>query len=356
MNSGSPTSTREPSSAASAYRKRSRRSVAIIVGLIVCAAVGFVLATMVGPFNYSASTVLRAIFIRGGVDEQTHTVIWSLRLPMSVMAVLVGAALAASGAQMQTILDNPLAEPFTLGISAAAAFGGAASIVLGWVVLPNPQLNLAFIAWVCSIGAALLIAAVSVVRGASNHTMILMGIALVFLFQALLALMQYQATTEALQQIVFWTLGSMTRATWTANIILAVLLLIVVPILMVNGWKLTALRLGDARAAAMGINVDRLRVTTMVLVSVLAATAVAFSGIIGFVGLVGPHIARLIVGDDQRFLLPASMAVGSLTLVAAHVVSLSINPGVAIPIGIVTSIIGVPFFLFIVLRKGRVQW
>lgn len=329
---------------------------AIIVGLIACAAIGFVAATMVGPFNYSASTVLRAIFIRGGVGEQTHTVIWSLRLPMSVMAVLVGAALAASGAQMQTILDNPLAEPFTLGISAAAAFGGAASIVLGWAVLPNPQFNLAFIAWICSIGAALLIAVVSVVRGASNHTMILMGIALVFLFQALLALMQYQASTEALQQIVFWTLGSMTRATWMANIVLAVMLLIVVPILMVNGWKLTALRLGDDRAAAMGINVDRLRVTTMVLVSVLAATAVAFSGIIGFVGLVGPHIARLLVGDDQRFLLPASMAVGSLTLVAAHVVSLSINPGVAIPIGIVTSLIGVPFFLFIVLRKGRVQW
>lgn len=303
---------------------------------------------MVGSFNYSAETVVKAIFTPDAVDNQIHTVIWRLRLPMSVIALLVGVALAMAGAQMQTILDNPLAESFTLGISAAAAFGGAASIVLGWTVIPQPQFNLAFIAWICAVLASLIIAGVATVRGGSNQTMILLGIV-----QAMLALMQYMATVEALQQIVFWMMGSMTRATWIGNGILAAVVVLCIPFFVINGWKLTALGLGEARAEAMGINVPRLRITTLLVVSVLAATAVAFSGIIGFVGLVGPHIARLIVGEDQRYFLPASMAVGGLVMVAAHVGSQIVNPGIAIPIGIVTSLIGVPFFLAIILGRRR---
>ena len=169
----------------------------------------------------------------------------------------------------------------------------------------------------------------------------------------MLALMQYMATVEALQQIVFWMMGSMTRATWIGNGILAAVVVLCIPFFVINGWKLTALGLGEARAEAMGINVPRLRITTLLVVSVLAATAVAFSGIIGFVGLVGPHIARLIVGEDQRYFLPASMAVGGLVMVAAHVGSQIVNPGIAIPIGIVTSLIGVPFFLAIILGRRR---
>ncbi|ACR18508.1 FecCD family ABC transporter permease [Corynebacterium kroppenstedtii] len=335
------------------YKRRALRNWIIIGALVVLTACCFVWANMVGSFNYSAETVVKAIFTPDAVDNQIHTVIWRLRLPMSVMALLVGVALAMAGAQMQTILDNPLAEPFTLGISAAAAFGGAASIVLGWTVIPQAQFNLAFIAWICAVLASLIIAGVATVRGGSNQTMILLGIALVFLFQAMLALMQYMATVEALQQIVFWTMGSMTRATWIGNGILAAVVVLCIPFFVINGWKLTALRLGEARAEAMGINVPRLRITTMLVVSVLAATAVAFSGIIGFVGLVGPHIARLIVGEDQRYFLPASMAVGGLVMVAAHVGSQIVNPGIAIPIGIVTSLIGVPFFLAIILGRRR---
>lgn len=330
------------------YKRRAFRNWIIIGALVVLTACCFVWANMVGSFNYSAETVVKAIFTPDAVDNQIHTVIWRLRLPMSVIALLVGVALAMAGAQMQTILDNPLAESFTLGISAAAAFGGAASIVLGWTVIPQPQFNLAFIAWICAVLASLIIAGVATVRGGSNQTMILLGIV-----QAMLALMQYMATVEALQQIVFWMMGSMTRATWIGNGILAAVVVLCIPFFVINGWKLTALGLGEARAEAMGINVPRLRITTLLVVSVLAATAVAFSGIIGFVGLVGSHIARLIVGEDQRYFLPASMAVGGLVMVAAHVGSQIVNPGIAIPIGIVTSLIGVPFFLAIILGRRR---
>ncbi|MBU5623328.1 iron ABC transporter permease [Corynebacterium amycolatum] len=327
--------------------------IAVLVGLAVCA---FVVATIVGPMALSVGDVVRGIVSPNDVDETTRTVLWKLRLPASVMAVLIGAALSLAGAQMQTILDNPLAEPFTLGISAAAAFGGAASIVLGWVIIPHAQFNLAAVAWVSSVVAVAIVAAASVWRGSGKESMILLGIGLVFLFQALLALLQYRATTEALQQIVFWTMGSLQRANWVANGIIAAALLIAIPFTIRYAWALTVLRLGDARAKAVGINVDRLRIATLIVASLLAATAVAFAGIIGFIGLVGPHIARMLVGEEQRFFAPASMAAGAALLAAAHAVSITVVPGVAVPIGIITAIVGVPFFVGLVFLRKRTVW
>jgi len=270
-----------------------------------------------------------------------------------VMAVLVGASLGLSGAQMQTILDNPLAEPFTLGISAAAALGAAVSIVMGWTLILNAQLNLALTAALSALFAVLIIAGAAIWRGASAESMILLGIALSFFFQAVLSLLQYVASNEALQQIVFWTMGSMQRASWTANIVIAVVLALAIPFCAVNSWRLTALRLGDDRAAAMGINVQRLRVTTLLVASLLAAASVAFTGIIGFIGLVGPHIARMIVGEDQKFFLPGAAAAGAMLMSLAYAVSLSIIPGVAIPLGIITALVGVPFFVFLIFTRSR---
>lgn len=328
----------------------------IILSLMVAAVVAFVVSTIVGPVDLSVGDVVAGIFEPSSLSERDYTVLWKLRLPMSVMALLVGMALALAGAQMQTILGNPLAEPFTLGISAAAAFGGAAAIVLGWTVIGQPQFNLAATAWAAAMLATTIIVVAAVVRGASAETMILLGIGLVFLFQALLALIQYRATTEALQQIVFWTMGSLTRATWIANGVIGIALALAVPLFMVLSWQLTALRLGDARARALGVNVTRLRVVVLIAVSLLAATAVAFCGIIGFVGLVGPHVARMLVGEDQRYFMPASMAAGALMLSASHAASLLIIPGLAMPIGIITALIGVPFFIVIVMAGRRALW
>lgn len=346
----------EASAVVKQYRRQARRKILAILALAIAAFAAFAIATIVGPIDLSLMELWKALIDPNGVDETTHTVLWSLRLPASVMAVLIGASLSLSGAHMQTILDNPLAEPFTLGISAAAAFGGAASIVLGWTVLANPQFNLAAVAWVASLVAVFIVAGASLWRGASAESMILLGIALVFLFQAMLSLMQYRATTEALQQIVFWTMGSLQRANWTSNAIIVGALAIAIPFTVLNSWKLTALRLGDDRAAALGINVQRLRVSTLVVSSLLAASAVAFAGVIGFIGLVGPHVARMLVGEDQRYFAPASMAAGALLLAAAHAVSITVVPGVAVPIGIITSLVGVPFFLILVFVRRRTVW
>lgn len=338
------------------YRRQTKRKILAIIVLIIAAVAAFVIATVVGPIRLTPGEMWAGIIQPDSVDETTRTVLWDLRLPASVMAVLVGAALALSGAHMQTILDNPLAEPFTLGISAAAAFGGAASIVLGWTLVSNPQFNLATVAWAASLVAVAIVVGASVWRGASAESMILLGIALVFLFQALLSLVQYRASNEALQQIVFWTMGSLQRATWVSNGVLVVALAIAVPFTIANSWKLTALRLGDARAAALGINASRLRIITLIVASLLAASAVAFAGIIGFIGLVGPHVARMLVGEDQRFFAPASMAAGALLLVGAHAVSITVVPGVAVPIGIITGLVGVPFFIALIFLRRQTVW
>ncbi|WKD60507.1 Hemin transport system permease protein HmuU [Corynebacterium ciconiae DSM 44920] len=329
----------------------------LIIALLVAVAIaGFIAATVVGPTELGLRGVVQGLLNPGSLSTQDHTVLYTLRLPMSVMALLVGIVLSVAGAQMQTILANPLAEPFTLGISAAAAFGGAATIVLGWVIIDQPQFNLAMVAWVSAMIATAVIVGASIWRGASAETMILLGIGLVFLFQALLALIQYRASTEALQQIVFWSMGSMTRATWAGNLVLAIVVAISIPIFALLSWRLTALKLGDARAQAMGVNVQRLRVGVLLLCSIMAATAVAFSGIIGFVGLVGPHIARMLVGEDQRYFIPASAAAGAVMLSVSHAVSMLIIPGVAVPIGIITALVGVPFFITLIVTKRRNLW
>lgn len=335
------------------YRKRGRNKALAIVGLLVAVFASFLVAVIVGPLDISIADVFNAVFRPEQVDDQTQVVIRTLRLPAAVMAVLCGAALGLAGAQMQTILDNPLAEPFTLGISAAAAFGAALSIVMGWTLIDNPQFNLALTAAISALIAVAIVALASVWRGATAESMILLGIALSFFFQALLSLLQYSANIEALQQIVFWTMGSMQRANWTANAILAVVLLAAVPFCAANAWRLTALRLGDDRAAALGIDVKRLRLTTLLVASFLAASAVAFTGIIGFIGLVGPHVARMLVGEDQKYFLPGAAAAGAMLLSMAYAVSLSIIPGLAIPIGIITSLVGVPFFVFLIFTRAR---
>ena len=338
------------------HKKLTWQRIGIVSALCFIALAAFVTSNFVGAINISPGEVITGIINPSSLDEQTHTVLWQLRLPMAVMALLIGVSLSLAGAEMQTILNNPLAEPFTLGISAAAAFGGASAIVLQWQIIAQPQLNLALVAWLSSVIATGIIVIAAVLRGVRAETMVLLGIGLVFFFQAMLALIQYRSSAEALQQIVFWSMGSLTRASWTGNAVLAGVLVVTLPILWALSWQLTALRLGDARAAAMGVNTSALRVIVLVVVSLVAATTVAFAGIIGFIGLVGPHIARMLVGEDQRYFLPASMAAGAAVMCTAHALSLIVKPGLAIPIGIVTSLLGVPFFIAIVMAKRRALW
>jgi len=340
-----------------AYRSLVTRRIFILGLLVGLLVLSIAVDVSLGPARYSVADVLRTLFAPADADVQMRVVVWDIRMPMAMLAVTVGASLSLAGAQMQTILANPLASPFTLGLSAAASFGAALAMVLGVALFPAAiSLMVPINAFLMAMAAALLIFGLSTLRGVTVETIILLGIALVFSFNAALALLQYFASEQALSAVVFWTMGSLTKATWGKVAVTAVILVLCVPLFARRAWALTAIRLGEARAAAMGVPVRRLRLEALFLVSLLAAVPVSFVGTIGFIGIVGPHVARLLLGEDQRFFLPGAMLAGALILSATSVLSKALLPGAVLPIGIITALVGVPFFAALILTKGRKAW
>lgn len=333
------------------YREILRRRRLLISALAVILLVAFVLDVTLGPAELGTEQTLKALFGLDGASQTDSVILWSLRLPQALTAILVGAALALAGAEMQTILDNPLASPFTLGVSSAASFGAALAMILGaglpflspsWLVPAN--------AFVFAFGSVFLLQALASRRGAGPDRLVLFGIAMVFTFNALVALVQFVASETALQQFVFWTMGSVSRTGWPEVAVLAAALAIAFPFAFGARWQLTALRFGEDRARSFGVPVARLRFFTLLRISLLAALAVAFVGTVGFIGLVGPHIARLLVGEDHRFFLPASLLTGAAIMSLASLASKLLVPGLLLPIGIVTSLVGIPVFVVLILR------
>jgi len=339
------------------YEQITGKKLALIVALAVAAFTLFLVDVSVGPAWLSLGEIFSSVFTPGTVDEVTRFIVWDLRLPVALMAIVVGASLSAAGAEMQTILDNPLASPYTLGVSAAAGFGAALAIVLGAGVIPFGDTLLVPINAFCfSLLTCFFIYTVAKFRRLNPETMVLAGIAVLFLFHSSMAVLQYFATEEELQAIVFWMFGSLMRTTWPKLGVTSLIFAVVTPILFKDAWRLTALRLGDDKAQSLGINVESLRLKVLIWVSVLTGAAVAFVGTIGFIGLAGPHIARMLVGEDQRYFLPTSALCGVLLLSAASILSKLIIPGAIFPIGIITSFIGVPILLSLLLRARRRYW
>lgn len=310
-------------------------------------AASFVLDVATGPSLLPPGEVLRSLTHLGERAAMTDTIVWDLRLPMALMAISVGAALGAGGAQMQTILDNPMASPYTLGMAAAAGFGAALVLAFGGFGL-DAMIAVPIGAFAFAMLAALFLFALASMRRVRGDTIILGGIALLFLFQSLLSLVQFLSSPELSQQILFWLFGSLTKATWPTFWLTTGVTVLCSLLLLRDSWKLAALRMGETRATSLGVDVRRLRMKVLVIVAIMTATATSFVGVIGFVGLVAPHIARMSVGEDQRFLLPLSMLCGALILSTASVLSKSIVPGALFPVGIVTAIVGVPFLLWLI--------
>lgn len=336
------------------YHKQNARRYGLLILVAVLLLLSFLIDISTGPGNYSLATVAQVLLEPMSHGARLKVIVWDYRLPIAVTAVVVGALLAVAGAQMQTILNNPLAEPFTLGVSSAASFGAALAIVLGFSVVPAVGgLIVTVNAFVFSLLTCGLILLATRLKGVGSETMILFGIAIFFTFSALLALMQYMASEDQIARIVFWMMGSLSRASWLKIAMATLLLAITIPFSLMRSWAMTALRMGEDTAESMGVDVARLRVEMLISVSLLAATAVSFVGTVGFVGLVGPHIARLLVGEDQRYFIPLAALVGALMLSLTSLISKSISPGIIYPIGIITSLLGVPIFISIIMRTRR---
>jgi iron complex transport system permease protein len=329
-----------------------RKKFCFLSGSLLFLAILFLVDMGTGPSGLQLREILSALNPFGECSDRVRVIVLQLRLPVAVMAVAVGALLGLAGAQMQTILNNPLASPYTLGVSAAAAFGAALEIVTGWVPLHmGMDCAIPLSAFLFALLSSLLILGFAKARKGSSHTLILAGIAIGFLFSSLVSFMEFTAKENQLAAIVFWMFGSLQGATWPRAALVGGVLLAVLPLLLADSWNLTALRLGDVKARSMGVNVGRLRLKVAVLIALLTAIPVCFTGTIGFVGLVAPHLARHFVGDDQRFYAGASALWGGILLSFASILSKELITGAVFPIGIATTFIGLPFLIAIILKQ-----
>ncbi len=332
------------------YRKlNQKRIIAIVLSMIV-----MLLLLLTDLFTGSSSLTVKGaikVLMDGPSGESKyHFIVWAVRMPMTLTCLGVGASLAFAGEQMQAILQNPLASPYTLGISSAAGFGAALSVVTGFPFIPISWVNTSASALIFALGTSALIFALCK-RKADSKSMILIGIVVTFLFSALQSLMQYLASQEQLSEMMHWMFGSLSKASFEGAVICGLCFMVVLILTLRLTWQLTCLSAGEERAKSLGVDTDRLRIKIYLYSSLLTAVAVSYVGSIGFIGLVAPHLARSYVGDDQRFLLILSSLIGSIILLSASVVSKIIKPGEIIPVGIITNIVGVTFLLYLLLRK-----
>lgn len=315
----------------------------------------------VGSLDINLNALVEALLRREGAPFQ-H-VLWSIRLPRMVGAILAGAGLGVAGAVMQDVLRNPLASPFTTGVSQGAAFGAAfAIIVLGagqTHAIGNEAVTIAspYLVVISSFCGALLAVAfilvLSNLRRVSTEGVILAGVALAAFFGAATMLLQYFASDMQVAATVFWTFGDLGKAGWRENGAMLFAVCVAFTWFGVSGWSHNALQWGEEVAESLGVRVVRLRVISLAASSFMVAVATAFLGVIGFVGLLAPHTVRFLVGNDHRFLLPCSALFGALLLLASDILARTVMQPVTLPVGIITSLAGAPLFLALLTRIKR---
>lgn len=338
-----------------------RSPITATVSLIVMAVLlvsGVLLSAVVGQLPVSPADVVGGLLRGIGIDtawapedEVIYQALWQIRFPRVAMSLLVGAALAVAGAVMQAIFGNPLAEPGVVGVSSGAALGAAIAIVSGGLLAG--VLGTATMAFIGGVGATLLVYAMARSQGRTEVvTLLLTGIAINAFAGAGLALVLFLGDSAAREQIIFWQLGSLNGSRWNEVAVVAAFAVVAVTAAVTLARQYDLLALGERTAGHLGVRVERLRVMSIVLVAVLTGAAVAFAGIIAFVGLVVPHAMRMMLGPGHRTLILASCVGGAVLLVYADLFARTVATGAELPIGLLTSLIGGPFFFYL-LRRAR---
>jgi len=281
--------------------------------------------------------------------------VWNLRLPRILLGIVAGFGLGIAGAVMQAILRNPLASPYTLGISSGAGFGASLAILAGAGIVGGDYLVIGN-AFVFALLCSFIILGLSSRKGATPETMILAGIAMMYLFGAMTTILQYFGEAEAVKEAVFWMVGDLDRSSWPKLTLITGALACCIPLLMMKSWDLNVMGAGDETATSLGVNVKRTRIVTMVVATLLVACIVCFTGTIGFIGLVAPHLTRLAIGGDNRYVLPVSGLLGAILLISADLVARRIIAPVILPVGAVTAFMGAPLFLYMIMKRRREYW
>ena len=335
--------------------------VLILAALLIAAAL---ISLSVGSSGISLSQILKALV--GAGEPTSRTIIWNVRMPRIATAMAVGIALALAGCVMQNVLRNPLASASTLGVSQGASFGAAFAIIClsagtqistssaATITLTNPYL-VVVCAFLGGITTTLVILLLSRISGATPSVMILAGVALSSIFSGATVLLQYFSDDNKVASVVYWTFGNLGRAGWKEIALILALSAGAFVYFYLNRWNYNCMESGTNTAKSLGVNVDLLILVSMCVCTLISATAIAFVGTISFVGLISPHIVRRFVGNDYRFLIPGSALMGAVIMLASDIASRAITPPAILPIGALTSFLGAPLFLYMIVKKGNIK-
>ena len=327
----------------------------LLILLIVAALYGMTVGSYPISFQEVYQVIVDHLFDLGSPLETTdQRVVWEQRMPRLLTAVVTGAGLAAAGAAMQSMMKNPLADPYTTGISSGASFGAVVAITLG-ISIGSPQNATVLFAFIFSLVPATVIVLLSTFKKATAAMMILAGISVMYIFNAMTQYMMIVSDSETTAAAFEWTVGTLNKSSWTSLPVMSAVVIAGSVILMFLSRYLNAMNSGDNYAKTVGVNVERMRVAILIVISIVSASVVSFTGIIGFVGLVAPHITRIFLGSDNRYLIPGSILMGATILVLCDILAKSFTT-TALPIGVVTAFVGGPIFLFLIVRQKKEVW
>lgn len=343
------------------YNVAKAKKIAIIFILLALVFLFFVVSVFVGSGTLSFKEVFLAIFNKG--SETARLIVRRIRFPRVIAALIAGGGLAVSGLVMQTVLKNPLASPTTLGVSNAAVFGANFAIIVvgagafhsthgSWLSINNPYLvsTFSFLSAIIAAGSILLLARL---KNLNASAIVLAGVAVSAIFQAGTTLIQYFASDTQVASAVYWTFGDLGRASYKTDLIMFIVVSVSTLFFFLKRWDFSAMTGGLAYAKTLGVNTRFMTIMSLLLASLITSVTVSFLGIIGFVGLTAPQFMKRIVGDDYRYLLPSSFLAGALLLLISDILGRLPIFGTSVPVGVVTSLIGGPVFLAILLRRKK---
>lgn len=346
------------------YHRFILRKVVFIALFSVAAFLSAGLVITQGDYTIGFFEVYRIIWDHVAVGPPSMTdqiayledhIVWNLRLPRVIVAIIAGFGLAVAGAVMQSTLKNPMADSYTTGVSAGAAFGATISMVVG-IQLVSYDVGLVVNAFIFSLAPVAMIVLVSRRRNMSSTSMILAGLAVMYIFNACTSALKLAAEPDALAALYKWQVGSLSNMLWSdVPIMLAVTVLGSILIMLLSN-RINVLSSGDDSANSLGIDAKKLRIVCLVIVSLITASIVAFTGTIGFIGLVAPHVARIFIGSDNRYLIPASAAFGALLLLVSDYIGRTVISPSVLEVGVVTAFIGGPMFLYLIMRQRKEVW
>lgn len=331
--------------------------------IIICIVATILIAGLSISIGIGGISIIRAYeilieHVQGNiVNEIEDYIIWGVRLPPLLGGLIAGAGLAITGAVMQSTLKNPLADPYTTGISSGASFGATLSIVMGINIIGvGNQYGIVLNAFLFSLIPMFAIMIVSSMRRASATTIILAGIAVMYMFNAMTTIMMLRADPVALADAYSWQVGTLSLIKMKDLPIMFGFVLVGGASLMLLSSKINILSAGDESAKSLGVNADTLRIVCLLIVSMMAAAIVSFTGIIGFVGLVCPHICRMVIGSDNRYLLPASAMFGAMFLILANLIGNNIIAPTTLQVGVITAFLGAPVLIFLLIKLKKETW